>query len=905
MGRKNKNKTKSKKRKPIKKRTYNEMNTNSKRISNLDNTSIIENNKNENKMHCIKSIKTSDDNTSFIKEDFTIQFPDSYAFDKTHMPSLELIKSNKDTRDNNIPIYLEFKNIFNKPEYDSLLKNIHINEDSFIIQKIYGDGNCLFRCISYFLTGTESYHLFMRNLLFNYIENNLAEILAEFPYIYYEGGPINTEDYIPLIKESGNYGGELECNLFTKIFPINILVVTYNENKDKENTYEYYMYYGFNKSVNYLPLCIMEYKESNKHYQILYYNKNYNDNIFKENSVIKEEKKDTQSQNEYNNNIINEEKNQTNKNYQNKNTLKITKENFFEYNNKIEKIYSNKSKLSENNLIIKHENYLNFEANKIINKKENFLSEKQIKDNKIINTNNKILGKDENLNTTIEKLKEGLKPDKLIIENYKIKNSSRKEKHKPNDYPIYPYNSDDPEGFYANMYNYIYQRKQTLNEANYPKYIYEFTDEITIETKKRAFRKAAENYEIDNLGYLCYKIPDKEEDESTESENDSQDENNKIKETKVKLQSKKKSKKELIKCGQFSLYRILYQVNEYELIKNIHEQNNHRNWEDTRKEFKKLKYYYRGYINDIKYIISKCSACYQKNSKFFKREKCKTIIFDNPKDRYVLDITELPVNIDINDEYKYLLNIIDHFSKLCKSYLLKNKEAFGILQCIKDYINIYGKPHSIGTDNGREFKNKLINDYMNEKKIKFIHGLPYKPHSQGVCEIVHKTIKVGLILRKLENKNKFIIKDALESTVSAYNNTIHNVTRATPLEIFYSTNNKFLKKIKKNILNYYNKKNNNLLDYELDDKVLISSNIIVKRNKKDNFLLIEKNKVKKEKALYNICGVIVNILSAGIYDVLISDNYENYNLKKNDKCRLSSDLFKVVPVNVWNIIIGN
>ena len=68
------------------------------------------------------------------------------------------------------------------------------------------------------------------------------------------------------------------------------------------------------------------------------------------------------------------------------------------------------------------------------------------------------------------------------------------------------------------------------------------TDEITIETKKRAFRKAAENYEIDNLGYLCYKIPDKEEDESTESENDSQDENNKIKETKVKLQSKKKSK---------------------------------------------------------------------------------------------------------------------------------------------------------------------------------------------------------------------------------------------------------------------------------------------------------------------------------------------------------------------------
>ena len=27
-------------------------------------------------------------------------------------------------------------------------------------------------------------------------------------------------------------------------------------------------------------------------------------------------------------------------------------------------------------------------------------------------------------------------------------------KHKPSDYPIYPYDSDDPEGFYSNIYNY-------------------------------------------------------------------------------------------------------------------------------------------------------------------------------------------------------------------------------------------------------------------------------------------------------------------------------------------------------------------------------------------------------------------------------------------------------------------
>jgi len=60
----------------------------------------------------------------------------------------------------------------------------------------------------------------------------------------------------------------------------------------------------------------------------------------------------------------------------------------------------------------------------------------------------------------------------------------------------------------------------------------------------------------------------------------------------------------------------------------------------------------------------------------------KTIIFNYPKDRYVFDLTDLTFYIDINDAHKYILNIIDHFSKLCKSYLLKNKTALNIIKCI-------------------------------------------------------------------------------------------------------------------------------------------------------------------------------------------------------------------------------
>ena len=160
---------------------------------------------------------------------------------------------------------------------------------------------------------------------------------------------------------------------------------------------------------------------------------------------------------------------------------------------------------------------------------------------------------------------------------------------------------------------------------------------------------------------------------------------------------------------------------------------------------KRQRYYYCGYANDIKYVISKSIICSQQNKNFAKKVKAKTIIFDYPKDRYVLDITDLPFYIDIIDEFKCLLNIIDHFSKLCKSYLLKNKKAYNILNYLKDFIKIYGSHKSVGAVNEKEFKNKFFSDYyLSQNNIHYVNGLPYKPHLQGICERVHKTIKTGL-----------------------------------------------------------------------------------------------------------------------------------------------------------------
>ena len=38
---------------------------------------------------------------------------------------------------------------------------------------------------------------------------------------------------------------------------------------------------------------------------------------------------------------------------------------------------------------------------------------------------------------------------------------------------------------------------------------------------------------------------------------------------------------------------------------------------------------------------------------------------------------------------------------------------------------------------------------------------------------------------------------------------------------------------------------------------------------------------------------------------MISDDYKDFNLNKNDICRISSELFKVVPTPVWKKILGD
>ena len=160
-------------------------------------------------------------------------------------------------------------------------------------------------------------------------------------------------------------------------------------------------------------------------------------------------------------------------------------------------------------------------------------------------------------------------------------------------------------------------------------------------------------------------------------------------------------------------------------------------------------------------------------------------------DIWSLDILDLkdygPKN---NRGYRYVLVIIDNFSKFGWTVPLKNKNA----QTIKDsFENILTsskrKPNLIETDRGKEFYNNIFQEFLNKNNIK----LYSRNSSYGAlfAERFNRTIRD--LLKKIifeQGGAKWI--DVLPTITKQYNNRIHTSTKLSPKDASLKKNEGFV-----------------------------------------------------------------------------------------------------------------
>ena len=75
------------------------------------------------------------------------------------------------------------------------------------------------------------------------------------------------------------------------------------------------------------------------------------------------------------------------------------------------------------------------------------------------------------------------------------------------------------------------------------------------------------------------------------------------------------------------------------------------------------------------------------------------------------------------------------------THALHNKTAEEVLKKLEVLFWVFGFPQTLHTDNGKEFKNKIMQEFCQKHGIKQVHGAPRMPQTQGLFERNNRTVK--------------------------------------------------------------------------------------------------------------------------------------------------------------------
>ena len=143
-----------------------------------------------------------------------------------------------------------------------------------------------------------------------------------------------------------------------------------------------------------------------------------------------------------------------------------------------------------------------------------------------------------------------------------------------------------------------------------------------------------------------------------------------------------------------------------------------------------------------------------------------------------------------NKGYRYILVVIDNFSKFGWTIPLKNKYAQSITDAFSQIIKTSRrKANLLETDDGKEYVNKIINVFLNINKIKTYSR--YTDKGAVFAERFNKTIR-NLLKKPVFEKGRADWVSELSTVIKQYNNTIHHSIKMTPIQASKKSNEKIV-----------------------------------------------------------------------------------------------------------------
>ena len=149
---------------------------------------------------------------------------------------------------------------------------------------------------------------------------------------------------------------------------------------------------------------------------------------------------------------------------------------------------------------------------------------------------------------------------------------------------------------------------------------------------------------------------------------------------------------------------------------------------------------------------------------------------------WLADLLDMSNYSKDNHGFKWILLVIDVFTRKAYAQSMKSKESANVLSAFKKIVEENGKPEKLITDNGSEFINREFQKYLSDNNVFHETNEPQYHPTLGLIDRLCRTIKEK-IFKYFTDKNETNWLDHLQNIMTAYNQSPHEALEdLTPQE---------------------------------------------------------------------------------------------------------------------------
>ena len=190
------------------------------------------------------------------------------------------------------------------------------------------------------------------------------------------------------------------------------------------------------------------------------------------------------------------------------------------------------------------------------------------------------------------------------------------------------------------------------------------------------------------------------------------------------------------------------------------------------------RFYWANLKVDVADWCRKCAVCAASNGPQRRpRAPMQQYNVGSPFERVAIDAAgPFPETEDGN---KYIIVVMDYFSKWVEAYALPNQEAATVADVfIKEWICRFGAPNELHSDQGRNFESALFQEVCKTFNIRKTRTTPLHPQSDGMVERMNRTILRHLSKVVADHQRDW--DQHLPLFLMAYRSSVHETTGHSP-----------------------------------------------------------------------------------------------------------------------------